>query len=79
MCRIFFINPYGLGLDSNSKIEQIRKKTKSEEINLWLFSSYNRKWDSYMNAKMERKMKVINLKVNLVTSDSRYNITSKTN
>ena len=66
------INSNRIGSDSDDKIEQIRAKTKSEQINLWLFSSSDRKWDSYTNNKIERRMKIINPKVKITTSDSGY-------
>ena len=66
------INLNRIGSDSDDKIEQMRVKTKSEQINLWLFSSSDRKWDSYTNNKIERRMKIINPKVKITTSDSGY-------
>jgi len=66
------INSNRIGSDSDDKIEQMRVKTKSEQINLWLFSSSDRKWDSYTNNKIERRMKIINPKVKITTSDSGY-------
>jgi methionine synthase II (cobalamin-independent) len=72
ICRIFMINSNRIGSDSDDKIEQMRVKTKSEQINLWLFSSSDRKWDSYTNNKIERRMKIINPKVKITTSDSGY-------
>ena len=57
ICRIFVVNLCRIGPDTKEKIEQMKIKSTSEQIDLWLFSSSNRKWDSYVIEKIENKMK----------------------
>ena len=55
------------------------EKIESEEIDIWMFSSNDRKWDSLTNTIMINKMKRINPKVEVITSDSEYQTISSKN
>ena len=77
--RIFFINLHGIEPDSEEKIKQMKEKTKSEQIDLWLLSSCDRRQDSYINATMERRIKSINYNVEITTSNSGCILTLKNN
>ena len=54
--RLYYTNPHRLGFDSTEKLIQLEKESKRLQINGFLFSSTDRKWDSVNKRKMKLKM-----------------------
>ena len=68
--QVFYINPYRFRPDTIEKFYQIKRKSKEINIDGYLFSSTDQRWDTITQNKMVRQFKLLDQRVKIVFSDS---------
>ena len=71
MMHVFCINPNRLGTDSYEKIEHLKRQIKSQQIDVCMLSSPNRKLNKYSESIIRTKLQIGVNKTILIVTDSR--------
>ena len=66
----FYINPYGFGPNTIEKFYQIERKSNEINIDGYLFSSTDRRWNTITQNKMVRQFKLLDQRVKILFLDS---------
>ena len=68
--QVFKVNPYRFGPDMIEKFYQVKRKSEEINIDRYLFSSTDQRWDTITQNKMVRQFKLLDQRVEIVFSDS---------
>ena len=69
--RIYYTNPYGFRLDNIEKVKLFKTRIEQLEIDCFLMSIIDKRWDNTMLDKMEYHISEITPKVIMNSSDGR--------
>lgn len=68
--RIFYTNPNRIGAGLYKKVEMLKRQIKSNQINVCLLSSPDRKWTKRLESILQTKLQIRSSKLIIIITDS---------